>query len=113
MDQTFVSGLGNIYVNESLHISGIHPLRGSGTLSKNEIIRLIFNIKKVLKFSISKGGSSIRDFKNIYGKVGGFQQFFKVYGQDNKSCSRISCNGKIKKIAISNRSSFYCNKCQK
>ena len=112
MDQTFVSGLGNIYVNEVLFMSKIHPLKSCDSLNKNEIKNLIFNIKKVLMFSISKGGSSIKNFKNTLGKSGNFQQFFNIYGRDNKSCSRISCNGKIKKIQISNRSSYYCNKCQ-
>ena len=112
MDQTFVSGLGNIYVNEALFMSRIEPLRTCKSLSKNEIRRLINNIKKVLKLSISKGGSSIKDFKNALGKSGSFQQFFYVYGRENKKCSRISCKGKIKKITISNRSSFYCNRCQ-
>ena len=112
MDQTFVSGLGNIYVNEALFMSKIKPLRKCNKLNKNEIKNLIINIKKILKFSISKGGASIKDFKNALGKKGSFQQFFYVYGHENKKCSRISCKGKIKKIMISNRSSFYCNKCQ-
>ena len=113
MDQTFVSGLGNIYVNEALFMSRIHPLKKCGSLNKKEIQKLILYVKKVLRFSISKGGSSIRDFKNTFGRNGGFQQFFRVYGHENKNCSRISCKGKIKKIFISKRSSFYCNKCQK
>ena len=112
MDQTFVSGLGNIYANEALFMSKIKPLRICKSLNKNEMKNLIFNIKKILKFSISKGGSSVRDFQNTLGKSGNFQQFFHVYGQKNKNCSRISCKGKIKKITISNRSSFYCNRCQ-
>ena len=112
MDQTFISGLGNIYVNEALFMSRIKPVRLCGSLSLGEIKNLIFNIKKILKLSISKGGSSIRDFKDTHGKSGAFQQFFYVYGREDKSCSRISCKGKIKKIQISNRSSFYCNKCQ-
>ena len=112
MDQTFVSGLGNIYVNETLFMSKIKPFRACTDLSKNEIKNLILDIKKVLRISISKGGSSIKDFKNTLGKSGTFQQFFHVYGKENKNCSRISCKGKIKKITISNRSSFYCNKCQ-
>ena len=112
MDQTFVSGLGNIYVNEALFMSKIKPLRTCESLNNNEIKNLILNIKKVLKFSISKGGASIRDFQNTLGNNGNFQQFFYVYGQNNKKCSRISCKGKIKKIIISNRSSFYCNECQ-
>ena len=112
MDQAFVSGLGNIYVNEVLFASKIYPLRTCSCLNKKEVKNLIFHIKKILKFSISKGGSSIKDFKNAHGKTGSFQQFFYVYGQKNKKCTRISCAGKIKKITISNRSSFYCNKCQ-
>jgi len=112
MDQTFVSGLGNIYVNEALFMSKIKPLRICRSLNENEIKNLILNIKKILTLSILKGGSSIRNFENTLGKSGSFQQFFKVYGQKNKNCSRISCKGKIQKIQISNRSSFYCNKCQ-
>lgn len=113
MDQTFVSGLGNIYVNEVLFLSKINPLKICSKLKTNEIRSLIQNIKRILKLSILKGGSSIRDFKNSYGKSGNFQQFFHVYGKESMNCSRISCKGKIKKIIISNRSSFYCNKCQK
>ena len=112
MDQTFVSGLGNIYVNEALFLSKIHPLRQCSNLERKSIKNLIYNIRKVLKIAINQGGSSIKDFKNVYGKSGNFQQFFNVYGQENKNCSRISCKGKIKKILISNRSSFYCNICQ-
>jgi len=112
MDQTFVSGLGNIYANEALFLSKIHPLRQCSNLERKSIKNLIYNIRRVLKISINQGGSSIKDFKNTYGKSGNFQQFFNVYGQENKNCSRISCKGKIKKILISNRSSFYCNSCQ-
>ena len=112
MDQTFVGGLGNIYVNEALFMSKIRPTRMCNCLNKNEIKNSILNIRKILKFSISKGGSSIRNFQNTLGKSGNFQQFFHVYGQEKNNCSRISCKGKIKKIVISNRSSFYCNKCQ-
>ena len=111
--ETFVSGIGNIYANEVLFMSGINPMRISKSLKKNEIIKLTLSIKSILKFSISRGGSSIRDFKNTLGKTGGFQQFFKVYGRENKNCSRIWCNGKVKKIFLSNRSSFFCSICQK
>lgn len=112
MDQTFVSGLGNIYVNEVLFMSKIKPTRICSNIKKTDVINLIKNIKIILKTSIIKGGSSIRDFKNIAGKNGSFQEFFKVYGKENENCSRHSCKGKIKKIFISNRSSFYCINCQ-
>ena len=97
---------------EALFLSKIHPLRKCNNLKRKSIKNLIYNIRKILKISINQGGSSIIDFKNAYGKSGNFQQFFNIYGQENKNCSRISCKGKIKKISISNRSSFYCNNCQ-
>ena len=112
MNQTFVSGLGNIYVNEALFLTKINPLRVCSSLNIKEITKLISNIKLILKTSISRGGSSIKDFKDPLNKRGNFQDFFKVYGKENKKCSRISCKGKVKKIFISNRSSFYCNICQ-
>jgi len=112
MDQTFISGLGNIYVNEALFISKIKPTRICNSLEKNEIKKLILGIKRVLKLSILKGGSSIKDFQNTLGKSGKFQRFFNVYGHEGKKCSRISCAGKIKKIIITNRSTFYCHSCQ-
>ena len=112
MDQSFVSGLGNIYVNESLFLAKVNPLRMCNNLKKKEIYALIKNIKSILKSSISQGGSSIRDFKDTSGKSGNFQQYFRVYGRENKNCSRISCTGKVKKILISKRSSYFCNTCQ-
>ena len=112
MDQTFVSGLGNIYVNEALFMSKINPKKSCKSLHETEIKNLILNIKKILKFSISKGGASIKDFRSATGEDGKFQQFFYVYGKESEKCSRISCSGKIKKIIISNRSSFYCDECQ-
>ena len=112
MDQTFVSGLGNIYVNEALFLSKINPNKKCKNLGRESISSLIYSIRKILKLAIDQGGSSIKDFKNTHGKSGNFQQFFNVYGKENKNCSRISCKGIIKKISISNRSSFYCSICQ-
>ena len=77
-------------------------------------------LKKIIKFSkkiISKaillGGSSIKDFSSSSGKKGSFQQHFKVYGKKGENCSKLKCEGRVKKIVISNRASFFCNKCQK
>ena len=75
--------------------------------------KIIFFSKSVLNKAIKKGGSSIRDFKNTSGKTGNFQKEFKVYRRENLNCLRNKCAGKIKKIFISNRSSFFCNMCQK
>ena len=113
MDQTFICGLGNIYANEALFMSKIKPSRECNDLNVIEIRNLISSIKKVLSLSISKGGSSIRDFTGTSGKNGQFQQYFHAYGQENKNCPRKRCEGIIKKINISNRSTFYCNICQR
>ena len=113
MDQKFVSGLGNIYVNEILFLSQIRPDRKIFKLKDFEIKKAIQNTKKVLKKAIIFGGSSIKDFSNSGGKKGSFQQHFKVYGKEGLRCSNSGCPEIIKKIVISNRSSLFCSKCQK
>ena len=113
MDQKFIAGLGNIYVNEALFLSKINPKVRSNKIALKKIKFLVFNIKKVLKKAIQEGGSSIRNFNNIKGKKGKFQQFLNVYGKQDKTCSRSNCIGIIRRIRISNRSSFFCDKSQK
>ena len=77
-----------------------------------EIARHKFS-KIVLNKSIKEGGSSIRNFVNTSGKAGGFQKHFKVYQREGKKCIKNKCKGKIFRLVISNRSTFYCNICQK
>ena len=113
MDQTFICGLGNIYVNEVLFLSKIHPLRNSKSLNNLEIKQLVFFIKKILVKSISLGGSTIKDFHNSEGKSGFFQDTFKVYAKEGSACSKKNCRGIIKKIVLSSRASFFCDRCQK
>ena len=113
MDQKFVSGLGNIYVNEVLFSACLKPQKKANKLSEKNIKNLVFYIKKILKKAIKEGGSSIKDFNNAEGMEGNFQQFFNVYGKKGEKCSRQKCVGKIKSVKISNRSSFFCPICQK
>ena len=113
MDQQFIAGLGNIYVNEVIFLSKINPWKRSDTLSRGEILKIITNIQEVLNKAIKEGGSSIKDFNNAKGENGNFQQFFSVYGKKGESCNRTKCNGIIKKLKISNRSTFFCSLCQK
>ena len=82
-------------------------------LSKEDCKKIIFFSKSVLNKAIKRGGSSIRDFKNTSGKTGNFQKELKVYQRENLDCLRSKCTGKIKKVFISNRSTFFCNICQK
>ena len=113
MDQKFISGLGNIYVNEILFFSGVKPDKKVKKLSVIEIKKIIKLTKKIIKKAIILGGSSIRDFSSISGKKGSFQQYFNVYGKKGEKCTNKNCEGTIIKIVISNRSTFHCTKCQK
>ena len=113
LDQKLISGIGNIYANEILFYCKINPLKPGNQLSLEEFKKIELNSKKVLKKAIMLGGSSIRDFKNSEGKTGTFQNKFKAYNKENTNCPNINCDSKITKIFISNRSTFYCKKCQK
>ena len=113
LDQNFVSGIGNIYASEILFLSKIDPTKKGGLFNKKECRKILDNSKKVLLKAIHKGGSSIRDFKNTFGTKGNFQKEFKVYDREGLRCKRLKCKGIIKKKNISNRSTFFCDTCQK
>ena len=113
IDQNFVSGIGNIYASEILFLCKILPSKQVSLLSLNDCQKISHFSKVVLKKAIDKGGSSIRDFRNISGNQGSFQKNFNVYQRENKNCLKYSCKGTIHKKFISNRSSFFCNLCQK
>ncbi len=113
LDQRFVSGIGNIYASEILYLSKIKPDKKAKNLTKKELKKILINSKKVLSNAINKGGSSIKDFKNISGLEGEYQKDFKVYQRAGLKCKRFNCEGIIKKKNISNRSTFFCNLCQK
>ena len=113
MDQKFVSGLGNIYVNEILFYSGISPIKKVNNLSNIEIKKIVRFTKKVISKAIILGGSSIKNFSSSSGKRGSFQQYFNVYGKKGEKCSNKKCKNNIIKIILANRASFYCAKCQK
>ena len=113
LDQKFISGIGNIYASEILFYSKIYPFKKAKLLSEESCKKIIFYSRKVLSKAIKKGGSSIRNFKNASGALGDFQKEFKVYQQEGKKCKDNMCSGLIKKKIISNRSTFFCNSCQK
>jgi len=113
MDQKFISGLGNIYVNEVLFFSGVRPVKKIKKLTDSEIKNIIKFSKKIISKAITAGGSSIKDFSSSSGKKGSFQQHFSVYGKKGENCPTVMCKGKIKKIIIANRASFFCANCQK
>ena len=119
LDQNIVSGLGNIYVCEALFRSKINPKKNCSKLvtskgkPRKNLILLVKKINEVIKEAIEAGGSSLRDFSNTSGKMGYFQSSFNVYNRENEKCLLGSCNGVIKRIIQSGRSTFFCSKCQK
>ena len=120
LDQKIVAGLGNIYVCEILNRAGISPKRKAETLVlKNGISkrmeRLVFEIHSVMIEAIDAGGSTLQDFRGVDGDdaLGYFPNSFMAYGREGKNCLKKSCDGTIKRIIQSNRSTFFCPKCQR
>lgn len=111
MDQNAVTGIGNIYACEILHSAHINPERPAATLTEIEWRKIFKQAKKVLRKAIGKRGTSISDWRDLYGRKGKNQHELKVYGQEGKQCS--ICGGTICRIKQGGRGTFYCPDCQK
>ena len=111
MDQRAVAGIGNIYACEILHRSGIHPERVAATLTKDGWKKVFCQAEVVLSTAIKKRGTSITDWRDLYGRQGENQNELKAYGREGKHCS--ICGGTICRIKQGGRSTFYCPDCQK
>ena len=110
MDNHTVVGVGNIYANEALFMSGVRPGRAAGRLSKAQCDKLAAAIVKVLGASIEMGGTTLRDFVGGDGKPGYFQQTLRVYDRAGKACRQ--CGTSIKLTRMGQRSTYYCPQCQ-
>ena len=97
LDQKFVAGIGNIYASEILFLSKINPNKKAYSMSKKEFKKIIIISRKVLLSAIKKGGSTIKNFVNISGNTGSFQNNFKVYDREGLNCKKLGCYGIIKK----------------
>ncbi|HEK85716.1 MAG: bifunctional DNA-formamidopyrimidine glycosylase/DNA-(apurinic or apyrimidinic site) lyase [Candidatus Saccharicenans sp.] len=111
LDQKIIAGIGNIYSDEILFQSGIHPERLSGSLSLEESWKLFRAMKSVLKKAIRFKGSSISDYIDSLGQRGEFQKLHQVYGRENQMCRRCRA-ARIERKKIGGRSSFFCPNCQ-
>ena len=111
MDQRIIAGIGNIYASEILFRAKIKPSRNVNSLKSKDLELIIHSTRDILKKSIKKGGTTIKDHKQPDGKLGYFKQNLAVYGNENKKCN--DCNNLIEVSIISNRSTFFCNYCQK
>jgi formamidopyrimidine-DNA glycosylase len=111
LDQGVLAGVGNIYADEALFMSGIRPTRGAHRVTRKECLLLAENVQRVLLRSIETGGSSISDFIAPDGQDGQFQNERKVYARTGEACG--SCSTLIIRKVIGQRSSHYCPACQR
>jgi len=111
MDKNAIEGIGNIYASEILHRAGISPERPAAQVNRTEWSKIFQLAGIVLEKSIKKRGTSISDWRDLYGQKGENQNELKAYGQEGKRCS--ICSGTIHRIKQGGRSTFYCPQCQK
>jgi formamidopyrimidine-DNA glycosylase len=118
-DQRVVAGLGNIYVCEALHRARLSPKRQASTINdrkgnpNDRAVLLAQAIRDVLADAIEAGGSSLRDHRQTDGELGYFQHSFRVYDREGAACPTRGCEGTVRRIVQSGRSTFYCPVCQK
>jgi formamidopyrimidine-DNA glycosylase len=111
LNQKLLSGVGNIYADESLFRAGVRPRRWAASLTHENLGRLYQAVQAVLREAISLGGSSVSDYVDADGEEGFFQLQHRVYGREGELC--LVCKTPIKRVVIAGRSSHYCPKCQK
>jgi formamidopyrimidine-DNA glycosylase len=111
LDQTILTGLGNIYVDETLFLSKIHPAELASNLSKEEVVTILKNAKIVLDKAIKLGGTTIRTYQSSLGVDGRFQNELKVHTLAGKLCQ--VCNDVIIKTKVGGRGTYFCPTCQK
>ncbi len=113
LDQRVVAGLGNIYVCESLFLAGISPRRMAASVRGGRAARLADAIHRVLDAAIEAGGSTLRDHVAPDGEIGYFQHSFRVYDRAGVKCPGCTCDGVVRRIVQSGRSTFYCPRRQR
>jgi formamidopyrimidine-DNA glycosylase len=110
LNQRLLAGVGNIYADEALHIARIYPARPCEHLGSDDFARLAAAIRKVLRMSLERGGSSIRDYRSSTGHRGGFQRRHQVYGRGGKPC--LGCNTVLRVTRVAQRTTVFCPQCQ-
>jgi len=113
MDQTVVAGIGNIYSDEVLWKSGIHPLSRAGKIPVSYLKLLYKAIQTILAQGIRLGGDSLSDYRNPLGEKGGYQDIHKAYRRTGERCKRAGCRGIMHRKVIGGRSAHYCSVHQK
>lgn len=113
LDQTLITGIGNIYSDEMLFLANIHPTRTPQSLTELEWKQLHKSMKPVLEKGLKFGGDSTSDYRNVYGEHGNFHHAHNAYRKTKSPCSKKDCGGFIERMIIGGRSAHFCNKHQK
>ncbi len=113
MDQCVISGIGNIYSDEILWASGIHPESKPINMTNMHFKKMFKNMKEILSKGIDFGGDSMSDYRNIYGERGDFQNHHNVYKKKDERCTLVGCKGTIVRKVINGRSAHFCDTHQK
>ena len=111
LDQTIISGLGNIYVNEVLFASKINPLKEGNKITLKECENIVNTSKEIITKAIANGGTTIKSYTSSLGVTGSYQDYLKVHKKENEPCE--VCHTPIKNIKVGGRSTYYCPHCQK
>jgi formamidopyrimidine-DNA glycosylase len=110
LDQSVLAGVGNIYADEALFLSGVRPTRRSDRLGREDCRRLAAAVRRVLRRSIETGGSSISDYVRPDGSDGGYQDERRAYGRTGEPCPR--CKAAIRRVVLGGRATHFCPRCQ-
>lgn len=110
LDQKRIAGIGNIYANEALFLSGIHPRRPARSLESREAAALHRSLRRVLRSAIDAGGTTIRDYRDARGEAGRYSSRLRVYDREGEPCPR--CGTRLRRIVFGGRSAFLCPDCQ-
>ena len=111
LDQTIISGLGNIYVDEVLFRCNINPLKKPNDITLDEANNICKASDEIIKKAIECGGTTIRSYTSSLGVEGSYQKYLQVHRREGLKCNK--CNSIIKRIVVNGRSTYYCPKCQK
>ena len=110
LDQSFLAGLGNIYVDEALHRAGLHPLVAADAVPPDRAAALYAAIREVLGEAIASGGTTFSNFRDAYGGEGAYYERRRVYGRADEPCP--ACGTPIARIVVGGRGTHYCPHCQ-
>ena len=111
LDQTIISGLGNIYADEVLFAASINPLKVGRDITLDECEEIVESSKRIVEEAIKCGGTTIKSYTSSLGVTGRFQQNLMVHKRENEKCK--NCSSIIKRIVVGGRSTYYCENCQK